>query len=46
MCWVLRFDFGIGMVLVDVFSVCLESMPNFHGKNPTAFRLIFVAKIH
>ena len=41
MCWVLRFDFGIGMVLVDVFSVCLESMPNFHGKNPATFCLIF-----
>ena len=46
MCWALRFDFGMGMVPVDVFLVRLESMPNFHGKNSAAFRLIFVAKIH
>ena len=24
---------------------CLKSLPNFHGKNPTAFHLIFVAEI-
>ena len=46
MCWALRFDFGMGMVPVDVFSVRLESMPNFHGKNPATFCLIFAAKIH
>ena len=43
--WALRFDFEMAMVPVDAFSVRLESMPNFHSKNPVAFHLIFVVEI-
>ena len=45
MCQALRFGFGMGVVLIDTFQVCLKSLSNFHGKNLAAFRLIFVAKI-
>ena len=45
MCWALRFDFGMGMVPVNAFSLRLESMPKFHGKNLAAFHLIFMAEI-
>ena len=45
MYWVLRFCFRMGMVLINAFQVCLELLPNFHGENSTAFRLIFVAEI-
>ena len=45
MCWALRFEFGMGMVPNDAFSMHLELMPNFHGKNPIAFHHIFVAEI-
>ena len=45
MCWALNFGFKMGVVLINAFQVCLKSQPNFHGKNPTAFHLIFVAKI-
>ena len=45
MCWALRFEFGMGMVPNDAFSMHLELMPNFHGKNPVAFHHIFVAEI-
>ena len=41
----LRFDFGKGVVLIDASLVCLELLPNFYGKNPAAFHLIFVAEI-
>ena len=43
MCWALRFEFGMGMVPNDAFSMHLELMPNFHGKNPVAFHHISVA---
>ena len=43
--WALRFGFGMGVVLIDAFQVCLELLPNFRGKNLVAFCLIFVAKI-
>ena len=45
MYWALRFGFRMGMVLINAFQVCLELLPNFHGENLTAFRLIFVAEI-
>jgi len=45
MYWALRFDFGMGMVLIDAFQVCLESLPNFHGENSVAICLIFLAEI-
>ena len=35
----------MGVILINSFQVCLESLPNFHGKNLEAFRIIFVAKI-
>ena len=35
----------MGVVLIDAFQMCLESLLNFHDENPTAFRLIFVAEI-
>ena len=35
----------MGMVLVDSFSVHLESIPNFHNENPVAFHLIFIVEI-
>ena len=35
----------MGIVLIDAFYVCLKSLPNFHSKNPAAFRLIFMAEI-
>ena len=35
----------MGVVSIDAFEVCLESLPNFHGENPTTFRLIFVVEI-
>jgi len=35
----------MGVVLIDAFQVCLESLPNFHSENQAAFHLIFVAKI-
>ena len=41
----LKFGYGKGVVLVDTFQVCLELLPNFHGENPIAFRLIFVAEL-
>ena len=43
--WALRFGFGKGEVSIDVPLVCLESMPNSHGENLAAFRLIFMAEI-
>ena len=45
MCWPLRFDFGMGVVLINVSQVCLKSLPNFHSENLAAIHLIFVAKI-
>ena len=45
MCWALRFGFGIGVVPINAFQVCLKLLPNFHGENSEAFRLIFVAEI-
>ena len=45
MCWAFRFDFGMGMVPVGTFSMHLESMPNFHSKNPATYGLIFVVEI-
>ena len=45
MCWALRFDTRMGMVLVDAFLVYLELISNFHGENLAAFCLIFVAEI-
>ena len=39
------FSFGMGVVSIDAFQVCLESLPNFHGKNPVAFRHVLVAEI-
>ena len=45
MCWPLRFAFRMGVVSIDAFQLCLELLPNFHGENPTAFLLIFVAEI-
>ena len=41
MCWVLRFGFGIGVVPIDAFQVCLELLPNFRDNNPAAFCLFF-----
>ena len=38
--WALRFGFKMGVVLINVFLVCLESLPNFHCENPAAFHLI------
>ena len=35
----------MGVVLIDAFQVCSKSLLEFHGKNPVAFRLIFMAKI-
>ena len=43
--WASRFGFGKGVVPINAFIVCLESMPNFHHKNLVAFHLIFVAEI-
>jgi len=40
----LSFDFGMGVVSIDAFLVCLKSS-NFHDENLVAFRLIFVAEI-
>ena len=35
----------MGVVLIDASQVCLKLLPNFHGENPIAFRLIFMAEI-
>ena len=35
----------MGVVSIDAFQVCLESLPNFHDKNPIAFCIIFVVEI-
>ena len=35
----------MGVVSIGAFQVCLESLPNFHGENPVAFHLIFMAEI-
>ena len=35
----------MGVVSINAFQVRLESLPNFHGENPTTFRHIFVVKI-
>ena len=43
--WALRFGFKKGVVLIDASLVCLGLVSNFHDENPTAFCLIFVAKI-
>ena len=45
MYWPLRFGFGMGVVSIDAFEMCLESLPNFHGENPTTFCLILVVEI-
>ena len=45
MCLALRFGFGIGVVPINAFQVCLKLLPNFYGKSSAAFRLIFVSKI-
>ena len=45
MYWALKFGFRMSVVLINASQVCLELLPNFHGKNLTAFRLIIVAKI-
>ena len=45
MCWALRFGFETGVVLINIFQVCLKLLPNFHNENSVAFRLIFVAEI-
>ena len=45
MCLALRLGFGMGVVSIDAFQVCLELLPNFHSENSAAFRLIFVAEI-
>ena len=43
--WALRFGFGMGVVSINDFLVCLESLPNFHGEDLAAFCLIFVVEI-
>ena len=43
--WPLRFGFRMGVVSINASQVCLKSLPNFHSKNSTAFRLIIVAEI-
>ena len=35
----MRFNFGMGMVSDNAFSVHLESTPNFHDENPVEFRV-------
>ena len=45
MCWALRFGFGIGVVPINAFQVCLKLLPNFHGENSATFCLIFVVEI-
>ena len=45
MCLALRLGFGMGVVSIDAFQVCLELLPNFHSENSAEFRLIFVAEI-
>jgi len=37
--------FRNGVVSIDAFQMCLESLPNFHDENLAAFHLIFVAEI-
>ena len=44
MYWALKFGFRMSVVLINASQVCLELLPNFHGKNPTSFRLIFMAE--
>ena len=39
MCWALRFGFGVGVVPIDAFQVCLKLLLDFHGKDPVALRL-------
>ena len=45
MYWALRFGFGMGVVSINAFQVCLEYLPNCHDKNPASFCLICLAKI-
>ena len=35
----------MGVVSIDVFLMCVESLPNFHGENLATFCLIFLAEI-
>ena len=35
----------MGVVSIDAFQVCLESLPNFQDENLTAIHLIFVVEI-
>ena len=44
MYWALKFGFRMSVVLINASQVCLELLPNFHGENPTPFRLIFMAE--